>query len=546
VVLVVLLLASLAVVPLAAASEPKIDLYPTGQDEDFNSIAVAPDGTVWWSGGNAIGELNPAAASPGTSDGISSYSPDVGGEASTPTAITAAPDGALWFSERNGPDRGIDKLTPEKGDEITLVHASDFAGQALAFSPLDGDLWYTGLTDDVLYRLTADADPPYSEVTSTGAYQHSGESFGVTVDPSGNVWFTESGGAIGEIKTGTTTITEYPIPSSGAEPTGITVDQAGDIWFTERKADKIGELVPSQTAEGTSAGISEYEVPVPEYVTEKPEPNGITTAPDGTLWFTDQLGTGVSESTANQIGKIVPASGGKAVFTMIETPDHKGAEFVAADKQGNIWYLSGPFTFPSEIGEVVDASPPSGEQTKSSEEGESSKGSGTSGGATTGTGSTTGAPSTASSASSTATTTVVTGVTTTVHAAPPVVRPEGLAENLQCFGPATQPCEVVLNLETNEYYYNAGFPVKLAHAARARKLHHRKVIVGHLLVKMTGGQSREVTVSLDSKGRKLLAKFHRLPATLTVTESSGAGKPATVAKSSVTFKYVKRRSQKHR
>jgi streptogramin lyase len=525
--------------PDALAAQPTIELYPTEHDEDFNSIAVAPNGTVWWSGGNAIGELNPAAASPGTSDGITSTSTDVGNEGSEPDGIIAASDGTLWFSELDGPDRGIDKLTPGDPNVIASVYKSDEAGHALAFLPSKGDLWFAGLNDE-FFRLAADANPPYSEVVAaTGTEQH-GEVFAMTVDSSGDVWFPENGGAIGEIKAGTTTITEYPLPTAGADPTGITVDHAGNIWFTERHADKIGELVPSQAAGGTTTGITEYAVPVPEGVTEKPEPNGITTAPDGTLWFTDQLGTGVSESTVNQIGKIVPGNGGSATFTMMETPDHKGAEFIAADSQGNIWYLSGPFTFPSEIGEIVDAAPAGNEQTNGGGGGNST---GTSTTNTTSGNTTTGSPSTSSTVT---TTTVVTGVTTLVHADPPVVRPEGLAEDLQCLGPATQPCEVVLNLETDEYYYNAGFPVKLGQTARVRKLRSRKVIVGHVIVKLTGGQSRNVTVNLNAKGTKLLKRFRRLPATLTVTEATGAAKARTVAKSPVTFKLAKHRSDKRR
>jgi hypothetical protein len=407
--------------------------------------------------------------------------------------------------------------------------------------------------------LAAGSNPPYTEDAPTAPDQN-GQIPAVTIDSSGNVWFTEVGGAIGEVKAGTTAIIEYPVPAQGSDPDGITIDSAGDVWFTEAgeingtDINKIGELIPAQADAGTSAGITEYSVP-PWEGNKEGTPTGITTAPDGSLWFTEELRTGVSQSSLNRIGKIVPDGAGQAAFTMMGTPKGEGAEFIAADKLGNIWYLTNSSTAPSEIGEIVDAAPSGDEGGNSGGEGSNTGGgSNTSGGGsdTGGGGSNTGgggstATSTGTSSTVTATTTVVAGTTTTVHAAPPVVRPEGLAENLQCLGPPTQPCEIVLNLETDEEYYNAGFPVKVAQTARAkRKLHSRKVTIGHELVKLVGGQSRSVTVDLDATGSKLLKKFHHLPATLTVTESSGAAKPTTVAKSSVTFQLAKHPTHKRR
>ena len=80
-------------------------------------------------------------------------------------------------------------------------------------------------------------------------------------------------------------ITEYPVPTVASMPQGITSGPDGNLWFTELAANKIGRI--------TTGGV-------------------ITSGPDGNLWFT--------EFVANKIGRIttggtiteypVPTSGG--------------------------------------------------------------------------------------------------------------------------------------------------------------------------------------------------------------------------------------------
>ena len=62
-------------------------------------------------------------------------------------------------------------------------------------------------------------------------------------------------------------------------------------------------------------------------------------------------------------------------------------------------------------------------------------------------------------------------------------------------------------------------------------------MIGKLTVTLKGGESKKVTIKLNSKGKKLLKKIKKFKATLTVTQTiTGQKKPKTVLKKNVTFK----------
>ena len=96
-------------------------------------------------------------------------------------------------------------------------------------------------------------------------------------------------------------VTEFAIPSpvpllscgkksscvpSGASAYGITSGPDGNLWFWEVYANNIGRIT-------TGGYITEFAIP-----TAGSGPTGIATGPDGNLWFT--------ESFVGKIGKVVP------------------------------------------------------------------------------------------------------------------------------------------------------------------------------------------------------------------------------------------------
>ena len=66
-------------------------------------------------------------------------------------------------------------------------------------------------------------------------------------------------------------ITEYPIPTDGSSPYGITTGPDGNLWFTEAQGNKVASISPK------TGGIKEYPIP-----TENSAPVYIYSGPDGT------------------------------------------------------------------------------------------------------------------------------------------------------------------------------------------------------------------------------------------------------------------------
>ncbi len=111
------------------------------------------------------------------------------------------------------------------------------------------------------------------------------------------------------------TFTEYPVPTTGSLPEGITSGPDGNLWFTERLGDRIGRIT-------TVGVITEFLIP-----TNGGHPFAIAAGPDGNLWFT--------EVTAGKVGRITIAG----VITEFPIPTAAGEPFaIAAGPDGNLWF----------------------------------------------------------------------------------------------------------------------------------------------------------------------------------------------------------------
>lgn len=162
---------------------------------------------------------------------------------------------------------------------------------------------------------------------------------GITPGPSGShtIWFTESSSnKIGEINTTTHAITEFPVAptsvtsggivtSSPATPKGITTGPDGNIWFTEVYGSRIGRLNPST---GT---ITEFDVPVTivNGIGLYDTPWGIVAGPDGNLWY-----TGRGDTSITKIGRINPSTGVITEFG----PTSSVPLSITTGPDGNLWF----------------------------------------------------------------------------------------------------------------------------------------------------------------------------------------------------------------
>jgi virginiamycin B lyase len=178
----------------------------------------------------------------------------------------------------------------------------------------------------------------------------------IAVGPDGALWFTEAyGNNIGRITTGGS-ITEYPVPTAGAQPFGIVAGPDNALWFTEFVGGNIGRI--------TTAGVVTNEYPT---TTPNSGPWGITAGPDGNLWFVEnvppfnvgRITTGgvvteyatpaiYPESIAvgsdnalwfSGIGRVTTA--GVVNPTLYQIPSYSGTNSLASGPDGAIWFTEG-------------------------------------------------------------------------------------------------------------------------------------------------------------------------------------------------------------
>ncbi len=160
-------------------------------------ITLGPDGNMWFteSASNVIGRVDPRG-------NITEF---VVPTSSQPDDIVSGPDGALWFTETVGPDGAL-WFAEQNGNQIGRIATS---GNITEFGPASG---------------------PER----------------ITMGPDGNLWFTELfNNAIGRIDPTTGVITEFPLPTSNAQPQDIVAGPDGNLWFTEYKAGQLAQITPT-------------------------------------------------------------------------------------------------------------------------------------------------------------------------------------------------------------------------------------------------------------------------------------------------------------
>jgi len=110
-------------------------------------------------------------------------------------------------------------------------------------------------------------------------------------------------------------------------PNGITTGPDGNMWFTEAGANKIGRILAGGDGVGS---ITQFRLP---QLFSDPGP-GITAGPDGNLWFTEPNG--------NRIGQIVPSGNSAGQVTEYNvTGGVEGGPVpndIVAGPDGSLWF----------------------------------------------------------------------------------------------------------------------------------------------------------------------------------------------------------------
>ena len=125
-------------------------------------------------------------------------------------------------------------------------------------------------------------------------------------------------------------VTEFSFGiTAGASPYGITSGPDGNLWFTEQGLDRIGRITPLGVVTEFSTGI-----------TAGAHPTGITPGPDGNLWFT--------EVGIDRIGRITP-TGVVTEFSTFISPA-SGPFGITQGPDGNLWFTE---IFGHQIGRIT-------------------------------------------------------------------------------------------------------------------------------------------------------------------------------------------------
>ncbi len=307
----------LAIVPVApspaSADRGDITTYTDadGEIDEPTDIAVAPDGTVWFTSraNDLIGRLVPEtgdittfgeSANPGTIDG--------------PSHLTIGADGNVWFSNAN--NDFIGRLDVGTG-VVNVYEAPDLSGPGdLVLGP-DGNVWFAA---DRIGRITPNG------VIST----YTAAATDIVNGPDGRLWFLTPGGYVGAVTTsGVGTFSPQPV--TGARD--LAFDGGGNLWVAWGFFDDDGphenlfmQIYDPQTgSRSTGYGVTNALDGV------------LAGGPDLSVWFLHSGST--SDVSAPALGRVEGAS---FTRTAVVPPGVVRPSAVALTEglHGDLWYAS--------------------------------------------------------------------------------------------------------------------------------------------------------------------------------------------------------------
>jgi streptogramin lyase len=282
----------------------------TGAPLGATAITAGPDGNVWFTDPvqSAVGRISPSGQ-------VTEFSTN----GNSAGAIAAGPDGNLWFVG-DSIGGGVGRITPD-GQVTEFTLPDPFSQPVAVTAGPDGNVWFTANiypSGEVVGRVT-----PTGQITEFSIPVPSGVSgaaYGITAGPDGNLWFLHDGGILARI-TPTGQITDHVADAVGV---AITAGPDGNLWtagtlFNTQTGAVLGGHVDRISLSGSVATFSlagaNSSVP------------SIRPGPDGNLWFT--------EPGANQIGRITPA-GQITLFAVATAGSQPSA--ITAGPNGNIWF----------------------------------------------------------------------------------------------------------------------------------------------------------------------------------------------------------------
>jgi virginiamycin B lyase len=226
--------------------------------------------------------------------------------------VAPAPGGLVWWTAQQDGQLGI--LDPRNGS-TKLVRLGDNSAPHGVIQSKDGKAWITdgGQNAIVSYDPKTEKVTVYKLPAETGGYTNLNTP---TEDVDGNIWFTGQNGWHGKVDVKTGKVDAWRSPK-GRGPYGITTTPDGNVWFVSLANSYLGQI------DRATGNVKVIEPPVPNLGTRR-----VWSDSKGDLWM--------SEWSGGQISRYSPSTG---QWTRIPLPGNVRSQLYAVyvDNKDVVW-----------------------------------------------------------------------------------------------------------------------------------------------------------------------------------------------------------------
>ena len=307
---VALLTAGLAITDFV---DVKFDQWMTPSTPAYpHDPAVAPDGSVWYTGqrANVIGRFDPATQQ------FKEF--ELPTPKSGPHGLQADKDGNIWYT---GNAAGlVGKVDPKTGKvtEYKMPNPKARDPHSLVILP-DGRVFFTVQAGNFIGSLDPKAADGAIKLVESPTVNS--RPYGVRLDSKGVPYFDLfNSNKIASADPKTLIIREYPLPATGARPRRIAIGKDDTVWYGDYARGYLGHLDPK------TGKVEEF--PSPGGPESKPYAIDVTA--DGAVWYVE-----TGDDTKNMLVRFNPQT---KKFQTWPIPGGGGTvRNMEIDKHGNLW-----------------------------------------------------------------------------------------------------------------------------------------------------------------------------------------------------------------
>jgi virginiamycin B lyase len=315
-------LCALVIVPVALLTaglaitdsvDVKFDQWMTPSTPAYpHDPAVAPDGSVWYTGqrANVIGRFDPATQQ------FKEF--ELPTPKSGPHGLQADREGNIWYT---GNAAGlIGKVDPKTGKvtEYKMPNPKARDPHSLVILP-DGRVFFTVQAGNFIGSLDPKAADGAIKLVESPTVNS--RPYGVRLDSKGVPYFDLfNSNKIASADPKTLIIREYPLPATGARPRRIAIGKDDTVWYGDYARGYLGHLDPK------TGKVEEFQSPGgPES-----KPYAIDVTADGAVWYVE-----TGDDTKNMLVRFNPET---KKFQTWPIPGGGGTvRNMEIDKHGNLW-----------------------------------------------------------------------------------------------------------------------------------------------------------------------------------------------------------------